>query len=125
MFVFYAFSTVGVDRDLGLALGAAVAASWLVLGLSYGYAIAVTDERAERGALTLAAAFPNTGFVGFPLAQIALGNPGLALMVVRPTCLAHPGDGCLDHDRRASTGIGMPGLAAGGACGSWLRIRPS
>lgn len=80
--VFYAFSTVAVDRELGLALGAAVAASWLVLGISYGYAVAVSDERDERGALTLAAGFPNTGFVGFPLAQIALGNPGLALMVV-------------------------------------------
>jgi len=80
--VFYAFSTVGADRELGLALGAAVGASWLVLGISYGYAVAVSDERDERGALTLAAGFPNTGFVGFPLAQIALGNPGLALMVV-------------------------------------------
>jgi malate permease and related proteins len=80
--VFYAFSTVGVDRQLALALGAAVGASWLVLGISYGYAAAVSDERDERGALTLAAGFPNTGFVGFPLAQIALGNAGLALMVV-------------------------------------------
>ncbi len=80
--VFYAFSTVEVDSELALALAAAVAASWLVLGISYCYAIAVSDERDERGALTLAAAFPNTGFVGFPLAQIALGNPGLALMVI-------------------------------------------
>lgn len=80
--VFYSFSTVGVDRELALALGAAVGASWLVLGISYAYAVAVSHERDERGALTLAAGFPNTGFVGFPLAQIALGNPGLALMVV-------------------------------------------
>jgi len=80
--VFYAFSTVAVDRELALALGAAIAASWLMLGVSYGYAVAVSDERDERGALTLAAGFPNTGFVGFPLAQIALGNPGLALMVI-------------------------------------------
>jgi predicted permease len=80
--VFYAFSTVAVDRELALALGAAIGASWLMLGVSYGYAVAVSDERDERGALTLAAGFPNTGFVGFPLAQIALGNPGLALMVI-------------------------------------------
>lgn len=80
--VFYSFSTVGVDRELALALGAAIGASWLVLGISYGYAVAVSEERDERGALTLAAGFPNTGFVGFPLAQISLGNPGLALMVV-------------------------------------------
>ncbi|HLM33983.1 MAG TPA: AEC family transporter [Gaiellaceae bacterium] len=80
--VFYAFSTVGVDRELALALGAAVGASWLVLGISYAYSVVVSHVRDERGALTLAAGFPNTGFVGFPLAQIALGNPGLALMVV-------------------------------------------
>ncbi len=51
-------------------------------GSRTAYAVAVSDERDERGAFTLAAGFPNTGFVGFPLAQIALGNPGLALMVV-------------------------------------------
>ena len=32
--VFYAFSTVAVDRELALALGAAIAASWLMLGVS-------------------------------------------------------------------------------------------
>lgn len=80
--VFYAFSTLPFDQELGLALAAAIVASWLVIGVGYAYAALVSTERDERGALALAAGFPNTGFVGYPLAQIALGNPGLALMVV-------------------------------------------
>lgn len=80
--VFTSFSTVDVDHELGLALAAAVLASWLVIGLGYAYAHAVACERDERGALALGAGFPNTGFVGYPLAQLSLGNEGLALMVL-------------------------------------------
>jgi len=42
----------------------------------------VASARDERGALVLGAGFPNTGFVGYPLAQLALGQQGLALMVL-------------------------------------------
>jgi hypothetical protein len=80
--VFFAFSTVSFDRDLTLALAAAILASWLVIGAGLLYARWVSDDPAERGTLALAASFPNTGFVGYPLAQIAFGAPGLALMVV-------------------------------------------
>ena len=80
--VFYSFSTVTFDRALGLALAAAVAATWIVAGLGYAYAAAVAESRDERGALALCAGFPNTGFVGYPLAQIAFGTPGLALAAV-------------------------------------------
>jgi predicted permease len=80
--VFTAFTTVSFDRELGLALAAAVAASWLVIALGYGYARAVASERDERGALALGAGFPNTGFLGYPLAQLALGTDGLALIVL-------------------------------------------
>jgi hypothetical protein len=72
--VFTSFSTIEFDRELGLALAAAVLASWLVIALGYGYARAVAAERDERGALALGAGFPNTGFVGYPLAQLALGT---------------------------------------------------
>jgi predicted permease len=82
LLVFYAFSTVRLDHALGLALAAAVVATWLVAGLGYAYAALVADEKDERGALALCAGFPNTGFVGYPLAQIAFGNPGLALAVI-------------------------------------------
>lgn len=80
--VFTAFTTITFDRELGLALAAAVAASWLVIALGYGYARAVASERDERGALALGAGFPNTGFLGYPLAQLALGTDGLALIVL-------------------------------------------
>jgi malonate transporter and related proteins len=80
--VFYAFSTVTFDRELTLALTAAILSSWLVIGLGLLYALLVARERDERGALALGAGFPNTGFVGYPLAQIAFGAPGLALMVI-------------------------------------------
>jgi malate permease and related proteins len=82
LLVFTAFTTVTFDRGLVLALAAAVLASWAVIAIGYAYAALVADARDERGALVLAAGFPNTGFVGYPLAQLALGNPGLALMVV-------------------------------------------
>lgn len=77
--VFVAFLTVDLDEGLGRALAAAILASWLVGLGGYGYARLVAGERDERGALTLAAGFGNTGFVGFPLAQLAYGADGLAL----------------------------------------------
>ena len=80
--VFTAFSTIHFDRQLGLALAAAVLASWLVVAIAYGYARFVAAERGERAALALGAGFANTGFVGYPLAHIAFGSPGLALMVL-------------------------------------------
>ena len=80
--VFVTFLTVDLDQGLGRALAAAILASWLVGLAGYGYARLVAAERDERGALTLAAAFGNTGFVGFPLAQLAYGSDGLALAVL-------------------------------------------
>jgi predicted permease len=80
--VLTSFSTIHFDRQLGLALAAAVIASWLVFGIGYGCAALVSTAPDERGALVLGAGFPNTGFVGYPLAQLALGQDGLALMVL-------------------------------------------
>jgi predicted permease len=80
--VFFSFTTVTFDRGLNLALIAAIAGSWLVIAAAVAYANAVSDDPAERGALVLAAGFANTGFVGYPLAQITYGDDGLALMVV-------------------------------------------
>ena len=80
--VFVTFLTVDLDEGLGRALGAAILASWLVGLAGYGYARLVSSERDERGALTLAAGFGNTGFVGFPLAQLAYGADGLTLAVL-------------------------------------------
>lgn len=80
--VFVAFLTVDLDEGLGRALAAAILASWLVGLCGYGFARLVARERDERGALTLAAGFGNTGFLGFPLAQLAYGADGLALAVL-------------------------------------------
>ncbi len=80
--VFVTFLTVHLDKGLGRALAAAILASWLVGLAGYTYARLVAPERDERGALTLAAGFANTGFVGYPLAQLAFGSSGLALAVI-------------------------------------------
>jgi malate permease and related proteins len=80
--VFYGFSTVPFEAEIGLALAAAIVANWLVIAVAYTYAAIVSDAREERGALALGAAFPNTGFVGYPLAQVLFGHPGLTLMVI-------------------------------------------
>ena len=79
---FYAFSEVTLGRDLALAVAAAIAASWFVLGISYLYARRVAPERDELGALALGGAFGNTGSLGYPLALVLFGTAGLADMVV-------------------------------------------
>lgn len=80
--VFYSFSTLTFDRDLTLALAAAIVASWIVLAVGVLYAHQASSDPAERGALALGAGIANTGFVGYPLAKIVYGQDGLALMVV-------------------------------------------
>ena len=82
LLVFATFLTFRLDRDLLLAVAAAIVATWLVALAGYGYAVLVATERDERGALTLAVGWPNTGFVGYPLAQLAFGDAGLSLAVV-------------------------------------------
>jgi len=82
LLVFSTFTLVHVDRALLLALAAAILGTWILAVGAYGYARAVGRSREERGALTLAAAWSNTGFVGIPLTQLAFGHPALALAVV-------------------------------------------
>lgn len=82
LLVFVTFLTLRLDGSLALALLAAILATWLVAAAGYAYAAVVAGDRDERGALALAAGFGNTGFVGYPLAQLAFGHPGLALAVL-------------------------------------------
>lgn len=82
MIAFYSFSVIEVDGELGLAVAAATLSSWVVLGISYGYGVLAGRDREERGALTLAGGFSNTGTLGYPLGVILFGQPGLALMVL-------------------------------------------
>jgi hypothetical protein len=80
--VFFAYTTVRLDTGLLGAMAVVVASSWLTLALATALARAVGRGAAERGAIILAGALGNTGIVGFPLAALAFGTPGLALAVV-------------------------------------------
>jgi predicted permease len=80
--VLVTFLELRVSRGLVLALAAAVTATWLVAAVGFLYARLVARERDEQGALALCAGWANTGFVGYPLAQLAFGPPGLALAVL-------------------------------------------
>jgi len=78
----YAFLAIEFNAQLVQVFACTVGAWWLTVGLSYLYARTVATTRQQRGALTLIAAFPNTGFIGFPLAHLAFGTEGLRLAVI-------------------------------------------
>jgi predicted permease len=80
--VFSTFLTYSFDHALLVAVVAVVVSSWGLLALSYLYARIVSESRDEVGALTMGAAFGNTGFIGYPLAQLVFGHTGLNLAVV-------------------------------------------
>ena len=80
--VLVTFLDLRVGRNLLLSLAAAVLATWLVALGGLVYARIVARERDEQGVLMLAAGWANTGYVGYPLAQLAFGPHGLALAVL-------------------------------------------
>ncbi|MCB0880281.1 MAG: AEC family transporter [Thermoleophilia bacterium] len=81
--IIYAATTIRVDAALAAAFACGVAAWWLTVGVSLAYArIVEPGDRRARGAIAMSAAFPNTIFLGFPLAHLAYGTPGLQVAVV-------------------------------------------
>jgi malate permease and related proteins len=82
LLVFCTFTTTHVDRDLVLALVASILGTWLVFAVGVAYARVVSTHRDEQGALILAAGWPNTGFIGYPLSQLLFGAHGVALAVL-------------------------------------------
>lgn len=78
----YAFLSIDLDAGTVSLFACAVAAWWLTIGASAAWARTVASTPTRRGALTLIGGFPNTGFVGFPLAQLAFGSDGLRLAVI-------------------------------------------
>jgi predicted permease len=80
--VLVTFLHVRVSRGLLFALAAAALASWGVALAAFVYAKLVTRERDEQGALMLTAGWPNTGFLGYPVAQLAFGPAALSLAVL-------------------------------------------
>ncbi len=82
MLVFATFLEFPLDRKLGLAVVAIISSTWALVGVSYLYSRLVSKERDEQGALTLAGSLGNTGFIGYPLAQLAFGDKGLSQAVI-------------------------------------------
>jgi malate permease and related proteins len=80
--VFATFLSFPLDHKLLLAVATVIISTWTLLALSFLYARLVTRERDEQGALTLAAGIGNTGFIGYPLAQLVFGHTGLSQAVV-------------------------------------------
>jgi predicted permease len=78
----YAFLTIEIDRELVAVVACGVAGWWLAVAAAGGWARLVATNRQARGALWFVGAFPNTGFVGFPLAYLAFGTDGLRLAVI-------------------------------------------
>jgi predicted permease len=78
----FAFLSVELDAQLVRVFACTVTAWWLTVALAGIYARLVARTRPMRGALWLVAAFPNTGFIGFPLAHLAFGADGLRYAVI-------------------------------------------
>jgi predicted permease len=119
--VFFAYTTLPLRVGLLAALGVTIAASWLVLALALAWGRMAGRERAERASLALATVMGNTSIVGYPLAVIAFGAPGLALAVVYSEFQF------LIPPLAVSTGIARhaagPGSHARGAPGTWALLR--
>ena len=80
--IMYAYTTIRVDRTLIASLVIVAVSSWLLLGIATILARLATPDRGERGVLVLGAAWGNTVALGYPIAQLAYGTPGLALQVL-------------------------------------------
>jgi len=80
--VLYGYTTVSVRPGLVAAFGCVVAAAWatLLTGMLWGRLGSRTH--AEAGVLAYATAMGNTAILGYPLATLVFGGPGLALAVV-------------------------------------------
>lgn len=80
--IVYAYTTVSLAPEMLAAFAVAVAASWIMLGIGALWSRLAGRDTRERGVMTLATSMGNTGNVGYPLATLAFGGPGLALAVV-------------------------------------------
>ncbi len=78
----FAFLTVELDGTLVAVFACTVTAWWITVALAGAYGHLVARTRPMAGALWLVAAFPNTGFIGFPLAHLAFGADGLRLAII-------------------------------------------
>jgi predicted permease len=82
LIVVYGYTTVEVRLGLVAAFACVVAAAWITLltGMLWGRLGSRTP--AETGVLAYGTTMGNTAILGYPLATLAFGGPGLALAVV-------------------------------------------
>jgi predicted permease len=78
----YAYTTLTVDRNLVGSLIVVAVSSWSLLGIALVLSRLFLDDREERGAFVLGSGWGNTVSLGYPIAQLAYGTPGLGLQVL-------------------------------------------
>lgn len=78
----YALLSIELDRQLLAVVAVGIVAWWLTVAAAGAWARATCPDRAERGAVWLAGAFANTGFLGFPLTYLVFGTEGLQLAII-------------------------------------------
>ena len=80
--VLYGYTTVTVHPAVVAAFACVIAAAWVTLLSGTIWGRLGGRDRAETGTMAYATAFGNTAILGYPLATIVFGGPGLALAVV-------------------------------------------
>jgi predicted permease len=80
--VVYGYTTVSVRPELVVAFACVVAAAWITLLTGMLWGRLGGRARGEAGVMAFATALGNTSILGYPLATLAFGGPGLALAVV-------------------------------------------
>jgi predicted permease len=80
--VVYGYTTVEVRLGLVAAFACVVAVAWAVLLAGMVWGRLGGRSRAETGVLVYGASMGNTSILGYPLATLVFGGPGLALAVV-------------------------------------------
>ncbi len=80
--VVYGYTIVAVRPELVAAFAFVVAAAWTTLLVGMWWGRTGARSRAEAGVHAYATAMGNTAILGYPLATLIFGGPGLALAVV-------------------------------------------
>ena len=80
--VLYGYTTVSVRPAVVAAFACVVAAAWVTLFAGTLWGRLGGRDRAEAGTMSYATALGNTAILGYPLATLVYGGPGLAMAVV-------------------------------------------
>jgi predicted permease len=80
--VVYGYTSVDVHGGLVAAFACVVVVAWLTLFSGMAWGRLGGRSRAESGTMAYATAMGNTAILGYPLATLFFGGPGLALAVV-------------------------------------------